>query len=189
MGRRSDFPRRPMDSYETPANAVIPLMPFIEGLSTFAEPCAGRGKLVAALEAKGLRCSYQGDILYGEDALATTDYGDCDVIITNPPWTRPILHPLILHFQKIAPTWLIFDADWMHNVQAAPFLDQCSHIVAIGRLKWMAKSDNTGKDNVAWYRFDHRHSGGPKFYGRKPKPVAQPIKRIAPPVRQKVTYA
>lgn len=166
MGRRSDFKRRPMDSYETPPEPVLPLIPFVEGL-TFAEPCAGRGKLVHALERHGLRCCHQGDILYGEDALALDDYGDCDVIITNPPWTRRLMHPLLDHFIKIAPTWLLLDADWCHNLQAAPYLQHCSHIVSIGRVKWMPDSGSTGKDNACWMRFQRPPTGGPKFYGRQ----------------------
>lgn len=159
-----------MDAYDTPKAAVLPLIPFIEGISAFAEPCDGNGFLRRALEAHGFRCSYHGDIKRGQDALATDDYGDCDIICTNPPWSRWLLHPLILHFGKIGPTWLLFDADWAHNVQAAPFLDHCSHIVSIGRVKWMPGSPNTGKDNAAWYRFQPAPTGGPRFYGRKQKP-------------------
>jgi hypothetical protein len=166
MGRRSDFKRRPMDSYETPPEAVLPLIPFIEGL-TFAEPCAGRGKLVRALENHGLRCFYQGDILYGEDALERDDYGGCDVIITNPPWTRQLMHPLLEHFMRIGPTWILVDADWMHNQQAAPYIPHCSHIVSVGRIKWMPGSESTGKDNACWMRFQGPPTGGPKFYGRQ----------------------
>ena len=76
------------------------------------------------------------------------------------------MHALILHFQNIAPTWLLLDADWKQTRQAAPFLPHCSDIVAIGRVKWIEGSEHTGKDNYAWYRFDTRHSGGPVFHGR-----------------------
>lgn len=166
MGKRSDFQRRPMDDYPTiDPRAIVPLLPFIEGLSAFAEPCAGDCDLVRMLEGGGLRCCYAGDIKTGEDALVVSDFGDCDAIITNPPWTREILHAMILHFQRIAPTWLLFDADWAHTKQSAPFLPQCSHIVAVGRLKWIPGSKFTGKDNCAWYRFAAAHSEGPRFYG------------------------
>lgn len=154
-----------MDDYPTiDGRAVRALAPFIAGLSTFAEPCCGELHLVRFLEDRGLRCSYAGDIKTGEDALVISDFGDADAIITNPPWTRSILHEMIVHFQRIAPTWLLFDADWAHTRQAVPFMDQCSHIVAIGRLKWIPDSKFTGKDNCAWYRFDAKHVGGPKFY-------------------------
>ena len=166
MGKRSDFARRPMDDYPTiDPRAVRVLAPHIEGLSAFAEPCCGDMDLVRDLEAIGLRCSYAGDIKTGENALLISEFGDCDVIISNPPWTREILHPMIRHFQSIAPTWLLFDADWAYTKQSAPYLDQCSHIVAVGRLKWIPGTKQTGKDNCSWYRFHAQHTGGPKFIG------------------------
>jgi hypothetical protein len=155
-----------MDAYATPFAAVLPLMPHLRGIETFAEPCCGEGHLVAHLQSMGLHCVYEGDILRGKDALDMDNcFYDLDAIITNPPWTREILHPMILHFQKIAPTWLLFDADWSHTRQAAPFLPQCSHIVSAGRIKWIADSKHTGKDNAAWYRFHAQHVDGPKFVG------------------------
>ena len=39
---------------------------------------------------------------------------------------------------RLAPTWLLFDADWAHTKQAAPYLRHCSHIVSVGRVHWMA---------------------------------------------------
>lgn len=167
MGKRSDFTRRPQDAYYTPFHAVEPLARFIDNIYKFAEPCAGDGRLIAHLAYYGLTCEWASDIDTGVDALTKCDFGDVDAIITNPPWSRPILHMMILHFQGIAPTWLLFDADWMHTKQAAPFLDQCSHIVSVGRVKWIEDSPHTGKDNCAWYRFDAEHKGGPMFFGRQ----------------------
>lgn len=171
MGKRSDFARRPMDNYPTidPA-AIIPLVPFLgeERIRFYAEPCAGEGHLVRHLEKVGLTCLWQSDIADEEphDALLLSDFGDCiDAIITNPPWTRAILHPMIRHFQAIAPTWLLFDADWTHTKQSAPYIDQCSHIVAVGRLRWIEGTNHKGKDNCCWHRFDAKHTGGPKFVG------------------------
>lgn len=167
MGKRSDFPRIAKDAYQTiDSRAVLRLLPHIRGVETFAEPCAGDGLLIRDLERCGLYCTYRGDIVTGQDALETDDYGNPDAIISNPPWSRPILHAMILHFQKIAPTWLLFDADWKETKQAAPFLPQCSHVVAVGRLIWIPGTNMSGKDNVSWYRFDARHSEGPRFIGQ-----------------------
>lgn len=171
MGKRSEFTRRKNDAYQTidPA-AVRALRPYLNGVKTFAEPCVGEGYLAADLQRAGLKCMYSSDVNHGGvDALTLTafDLNHCDVIISNPPWTRSLLHPLILHFQKLKPTWLLFDADWAFNKQAADYLDQCTDIVAVGRLRWIPGTTNTGKDNAAWYRFWHRHSGGAKFHGRK----------------------
>lgn len=165
MGKRSTFPRFERDAYATPADAVPPLMPHLRGVASFAEPCCGDGALVRHLERAGLRCLWATDIVEGRDALKVEHFGPVDAIITNPPWSRDVLHPMIQHFQRIAPTWLLFDADWAHTRQARPFLDQCSHIVSVGRLKWIAGSKHTGKDNASWFRFHAQHSGGPRFIG------------------------
>jgi hypothetical protein len=169
MGKRSDFERRKNDAYQTPEPAVVPLIPHLLGIRTFAEPCAGKGKLIKALEAHGLRCTFADDIENGFDATIDMKSVEArfDAIITNPPWTREILHQMIVEFQYIAPTWLLFDADWIHTRQSAPFIDQCSHIVSVGRVKWIEDSKFTGKDNVAWHRFHAQHTGGPRFVGRE----------------------
>ncbi|MBY5821465.1 hypothetical protein [Rhizobium leguminosarum] len=169
MGKRSTFERRKNDAYQTPPSAVQPLIPFLRGIRTFAEPCAGEGKLITELQRNGLSCTYSGDIETGNDALTTTGLlgAKFDAIITNPPWTRELLHPMIQRFQSIAPTWLLFDADWIHTRQAIPFIDQCSHIVSVGRVKWIEDSQFTGKDNAAWHRFHVQHTGGPRFFARE----------------------
>ena len=167
MGKRSEFKRRPMDAYQTiDPRAVGKLLPHLAGVRTFVEPCAGEGLLVSQLEGVGLRCSHKSDIDTGTDALSL-EFPRADAIITNPPWTRDILHQMIVHFQRQAPTWLLFDADWAHTKQAAPYLPSCSHIVAVGRLKWIEDSPSCGKDNAAWYRFHAQHSDGPRFIGHE----------------------
>jgi len=166
MGKRSHFERREADFYPTPRAAVVPLIPHLRGIRNFAEPCAGDGALIRHLEEFGLRCVFAGDIRNGQDALALDSYGAADAIITNPPWSREVLHGLVTHFQSIAPTWLLLDADWKQTRQAAPFLPHCSDIVAIGRVKWIEGSKFTGKDNACWYKFDSRHTAGPVFHWR-----------------------
>jgi hypothetical protein len=172
MGKRSNFTRRAMDAYQTPAKPVQPVLPFLraEGIVQFAEPCSGEGRLIAHLEAAGFECVYDADITDGCDALDLTAemIADADAIITNPPWTRALMHPLLWHFLSLGkPVWLLFDSDWAHNVQAVPFLPHCSHMVSIGRVRWMEGTKHSGKDNCCWYRFDQSHSTGPHMYGRQ----------------------
>jgi hypothetical protein len=99
---------------------------------------------------------------------AAVDMAGADYIITNPPWGRSILHPMIMHFSAMRPTWLLFDADWMHTRQAAPFMPWLRKIVSVGRVKWIPDSKMTGKDNSAWYLFDQNGAGQTEFYGRTP---------------------
>lgn len=173
MGKRSDFKRRPQDAYQTiDPRAVAALLPHLSAVNTFAEPCVGQGKLMHWLiMLADLHVVMANDVclMDGKDALTVTDFKNADAIITNPPWTRVLLHAMILHFQKHLPTWLLFDSDWAFNVHAAPYLGCCSDIVAVGRLKWIEGSKHSGKDNVSWYRFWHGHSGGPHFHGRSTK--------------------
>jgi hypothetical protein len=164
MGKRSSFERIPRDFYPTPLKAVPPLIPHLRGVRTFAEPCCGDGALVRHLESFGLRCVYQGDIADGRDAFATTDYGDADVIVTNPPYQRPLMHALIQHFARTLPTWLLLESDWAHTKQAGPFMPCCSDIVSVGRLRWIAGTTMSSKENFAWYRFHSRHLAGPIFH-------------------------
>ena len=174
MGKRSNFDRRKNDAYQTPYEPVLPLIPHLHGVSSFAEPCAGEGRLIRHLESFDLQCVFRGDITEGFDALVDDRLSDIrfDAIITNPPWTREIMHPMIERFQAIAPTWLLFDADWAHTKQSIPFIDRCSHIVSVGRVKWMDYSPFTGKDNAAWYRFHAQHTGGPRFIPREVRKAA-----------------
>jgi hypothetical protein len=174
IGKRSTFERLAGDQYDTPLDAVVPLIPHLDGVSRYIEPCCGNMCLVEALGtlAPGLVCGFAGDIKHGFDALTLKPsdiirYG-ADAIITNPSWTRQILHPLIAHFSSLAPTWLLFDADWAHTRQASTLLCRCSHIVAIGRVRWIRDTPHTGKDNAAWYRFWSQHKGPTKFIGREP---------------------
>jgi hypothetical protein len=181
MGRRSSFRRVPRDFYRAPFKAVPPLMPYLRSVRTFAEPCAGNGALVRHLEGVGLRCAYAGDIATGQDALARDSYGAADAIITNPPYTRELMHPLIKHFQRIAPTtWLLIDYDWAATKQAAPFLSHSSDIVMLPRLKWIEGSKDTGtserlprasEPRRPATRKPMRHS---KRCGSAPRPMSPP---------------
>jgi hypothetical protein len=171
LGKRSDFKRLDKDKYYTiDPRAVAALQPFLADREIFVEPCAGAGDLIDQLEALGHDCLYSCDIdpdgpkdMLCKDAL-TIDKFDVHFatsIITNPPWSRPILHQMIEHFVHLKPTWLLFDADWMHTAQAVPYLHYyCTDIVSVGRLKWIPGTTMQGKDNVCWYKFNQRKQEG-----------------------------
>ncbi len=171
MGKRSNFEKIPRSCYDTPAKGVAPLLPFLAPGTLFIEPNAGKADLIKHLHAAGHICTAAYDIepraprIQRADALSLR-FTTPGIVIGNPPWERDLLHPMILNFSSQRLTWLLFDADWMHTVQSRDFIDRCKAIVSIGRLKWMADSKDTGKDNCAWYCFDNDHTGGPQFYGR-----------------------
>lgn len=143
---------------------------------SFAEPCAGKGDLIAAMKWHGHTCTYAGDIrpqrkwIEKRDALSLDKRwrrsAHAQMFVTNTPWDRPILHELIDHLSALLPTWLLLDADWMHTRQAFPYVERCSHVVSVGRVRWFKGTAHGGLENSAWYFFPHRpHTGGPRFTG------------------------
>ena len=176
MGKRSDFKRIPRDFYPTPLTAVLPLLPHLppSGQLSYWEPCAGDGALIKHIPAVYISASdiepqsprVEKACAFGHQPSHRTSV---DYIITNPPWDRKILHPMIEHFSAMRPTWLLFDADWMHTKQSAPFMPYLRKIVSVGRVKWIPDSKMTGKDNCAWYLFDQNVTGTTQFYGPTPK--------------------
>jgi hypothetical protein len=179
LGKRSDYVRKPRDYYPTPLAAVTPLISHLPNTFTFAEPCAGDGRLIKHIHnlASGSECVFASDIEPREndedieefDAFDVTEthLTYADYIITNPPWDRKILHPLIEQFSDLRPTWLLFDADWVHTVQSASLVStRLCKIVSIGRVKWIEDSAGSGKDNAAWYLFNVNKNAPTQFYGR-----------------------
>lgn len=168
MAKRSDgtFARRERDAYATPWEAVPPLLPFLHSQTRFIEPCCGEGKLVEHLTKAGHICVARCDVETGVDARTTRYAVGGEIAITNPPWDRKILHPIIVNLSDQLPTWLLFDSDWVHTRQAVPYLDRLRKIVSVGRLKWIEGSKFTGKDNVSWHCFGPPSSETCKFYGR-----------------------
>ena len=174
MGKRSDYERKPRDFYPTPLAAVEPLLPHLPRRFKFVEPCVGDGALAIHLEWNGGLCMWGSDIEPQHETAIKCDYtevgtNECieaDYIITNPPWDRKILHPMITHFSQLLPTWLLFDADWMHTKQSIPYLPYLKKIVSIGRVKWIEESNSVGKDNCCWYYFEPHGNNSIEFHGR-----------------------
>jgi len=172
MGKRSDFERIERDFYPTPYAAVIPLIAHLpQKPFTFVEPCAGDGRLIDHLGLHNGVCIHASDIEPQSDEIMEMDCFDVNAkaqyIITNPPWNRKILHPMIEHFSNIAPTWFLFDSDWMHTKQSVSYLTKLKKVVSIGRVKWIEGSNSVGKDNCCWYLFDNTDMVKPiEFWGR-----------------------
>jgi hypothetical protein len=160
MSKRSSFEKIPKDFYATTDPKAIPpnLVKFIRGM-TYAEPCYGEGDLEDLLMDVAV-CRWRSDIrdtgcckLWDATCLSEHELGHCDVIITNPPFSRSVLLPMIDHFTSLKPTWLLLPAGYMHNRYFAPYMRKCSLVVSIGRLKWFKDSKHTSTDDFAWYYF------------------------------------
>lgn len=158
MGKRSNFPKVEKDYYPTiDPRAVEPLVRFIQG-STYAEPCYGDGDLEDLLMDVAT-CKWRSDVreTVGSskvmDALSLTKphLAGIDLIITNPPFTRSILMPMLSHFITLKPTWLLLPAGYMHNIYFGDAMRKCSKVVSVGRLKWIKDSKYTSTDDFCWY--------------------------------------
>lgn len=176
MGKHSDFPRRKYDQYYTwDTRAGQAIAPFLEGIETYCEPCAGRGDLIGQLDALGLEClaaydldpKRRGILKRNVFKLTKEDLNGAQAFFTNPPWTRKLLHPMIWHLCQLAPTWFIFDSDWLFSLQSQRFMGFCSDIVPIGKMRWIEGSTDDEKGNSAWYRFDAQNEKPTVFHTRR----------------------
>lgn len=168
MSKRSDFEKVPRDFYPTSDPKALPEA-FIKEVrgKTYAEPCCGAGDLVDLL-VDVATCKWESDIEYRGagvvmDAHDVTkgmlDRRGVDLIITNPPYTKGTLLPMIDHFISLKPTWLLLPADFMHNLYFGPYMKKCSKVISIGRLKWVKGSKYASTDNFCWYYWEE---GGDK---------------------------
>jgi hypothetical protein len=167
------------DLWPTPYHGILPLLPHLPDKVHFLEPCAGDGRMIGYLQEHGHVCEGAWDIEPQDPSIRALDARylitglayDRFMFITNPPWSRDILHPLIMHLLPQHPTWLLFDADWAHTKQATPILPFCKLIVSAGRIKWLegqeADKGHSPKDNCAWYFFTPHRGGGPVFKGKE----------------------
>lgn len=182
--RTHTFKRRKQDRYFTPPEAVVPLLSHLGDVTSYSEPCHGEGHLSDALFGlSGLKCDWASDF---DEETGEFDATKCNYLpilngashfITNSPWTRELLHPIIENLSNQLPTWLLFDADWKYTVQKSlakrigcktvpQLLERCVKIVAVGRVSWM-QNGTSSLDNCAWYLFDKNFTGQTEFYGRR----------------------
>lgn len=163
--------------WPTPVEAVLPLIPHlgisITGANTwFAEPCAGNGDLVRALEANGMRCQWASDINPKNILISKMDYTKfldeyrriegvndlqwLDWIITNPPFSRhhtKTLLDMIDKFRAEIPTWLLLPAGFAFNDNSQNAMIYCKKIVPIGRVKWVEGTEHKSSKDFAWFLF------------------------------------
>lgn len=101
--------------------------------------------------------------------ITREDLNGASCCITNPPWSRTLLHALILHLRTLdIPAWLLIDANWMFTGQAIPYLKYCRTIATVGRVKWIPGTKMTGKDDAAWFLF-LPYQTNTRFFGKMEK--------------------
>jgi hypothetical protein len=175
LSKYSNFERKPRDAYFTPEKAFLPLVPHLPvSTFTFAEPCAGDGRLVQHIEkhTKGV-CTFASDIEPQKDWIASRDVFELtsglaknpQLMITNPPYEKDLLLAMIPYLTNIAPTWLLLRSDFLFNKYAGQFRHTLTKVVAIGRVSW-EENGVSGKENHAWMLFSNLKQGPTQFFGR-----------------------
>ena len=92
------------------------------------------------------------------------------------------MHALISHLRDriaLADVAARSITHWASTKQAAPFMPMCTDIVSVGRLRWIEGTTMSGMQNFAWYRFDARHSAGPRFHAHGSAPVLSRVSLCA----------
>lgn len=171
MGKRSEYPRIDKDQYDTIDPRALPPLLSVLRACKYVEPCAGKGSLMQGLSVRGFECVFACDIAPRHASILHMDFFHlraehveaADAIITNPPWTRSTLHPLIHHLVSFGkPVWLLFSADWAFTKQAIPFAPMIRRVVPTPRLLWVPDVGKfTAKDSSAWYEFGPPRVGYP----------------------------
>jgi len=175
MGKYSDYERVEKDFYPTiDPNAISTrFLDSVRG-KTYAEPCYGNGDLEDLLM-EAAKCRWRSDIrktvgssvIMDAVEIDETILYDCDLIITNPPYKKDMLLPMIDHFISLRPTWLLLPADMMHNKYFSKYISLCSKIYPVGRLYWY-ENKIRGVVNYCWYHWPKNGSNYPTvFTGRE----------------------
>lgn len=165
MSKRSSFDKIPRDYYPTTDPKAVP-QAFIDEVrgKTYAEPCCGAGDLVDLLMEVAV-CRWESDIesrgagkLWDAMCLSKQELARCDLIISNPPYTKGVLLPMIDHFISLKPTWLLLPADMMHNLYFGDYIKRCSKVISVGRICWFPREGKrvASTDNYAWYYWKYK---------------------------------
>lgn len=92
------------DHFQTPPEAILPLLPFLTKDLIVWEPACGKGNLVRAFKSHGYDC-FGTDLLTGHDFLTMDAPRPYDVIVTNPPFT--VKDGVIARCYEIGKPWAL----------------------------------------------------------------------------------
>lgn len=169
---------RKNDLYETPPCATRALIPFLvpPGASgCIWEPACGPGAIVRELRDALFRVHASDLVDYGlEGAHAGRDFlmerqapGDCDVIVTNPPFK--LADAFARHALTLVDTvWIFQRLNWLEGVKRSDLIDRHLDLILMGieRLPMMHRDGWDGPKLAAsampfaWFRFEARRELG-----------------------------
>jgi len=143
VSKFSSFERIDKEFYPTIDPKSIPpnFLKHIKG-KTYAEPCCGAGDLINLIGDNAV-CRWKSDlnpagcgVAWDAMKLSKNELEKCELIVTNPPYLKDVLLPLISHLSSLRPTWMLLPADIMHNGYMVEPMKKCERVVSIGRLYW-----------------------------------------------------
>jgi len=153
---------KPKDFWPTPVFETWKLSPHLVPGTLFDEPCAGNGAIIVALTLLGHRCAGAVDIT---PRAAGIEQGDARTyvpvsgrIITNPPYRRDLLEPLLEHWIGQWDTWLLLPLDHLVNKWTNRFMRHVDQIVPLGRVSWLGNGRG-GMENFCWFHFNTERRG------------------------------
>ena len=172
-----DFDRRANDAYFTPPEAIYPLA---EALAPcrFIEPCAGDGGLAETLTRADFTCVAATDLNPADPSVARKDalsyrfneVQNADAIITNPPFKRDLLLPILDHFLMLEKEMvLLLPLDVIANLWFAPYSAHVGQILPIGRVRWIPGSPSMSMENFAWVALSASPEAQPFLLPRRKK--------------------
>lgn len=154
--------KNPQNFWQTPAKVTERLVPHLPPQLWYIEPCAGAGAIISVLHEHDMYCADAYDIEpnapHIRQADAQTQSVEGATIITNPPYARHLLQPLLDHWIGSATCWLLLPLDMAVNVWTNSYMEYVSHILPVGRVSWLGNG-KSGMDNSAWFRFAREPAG------------------------------
>ena len=178
---------RGLDQFDTPPIALDPLFahePLLTGVTTICEPCCGRGNLVMAMRAKGIKVR-ASDIQYrGCPDSTVLDFlemtrrpDDCDVLVSNFPYDgiagnalQCIEHAFTIGFRLVI---LLLKTRYLNGEKRHRLLYPRGHLRRVypfdGRLQNMHDANFTGEkssqnEDHGWFVFDRTYCGPAQIF-------------------------
>lgn len=145
--------KNPKDFWPTPFKPIRKLAEVLPPFTVYEEPCAGDGAIL-----RGLYDHLCGDAydfmpraigIRGADALTVRPKY---LVITNPPYRRSLLQPLLDHWIGRHECWLLLPLDMASNVWTNPYMRYVDRILPLGRVSWM-QNGKAGMENSCWFHF------------------------------------
>jgi hypothetical protein len=172
---------RGLDQFDTPTIALAPLFahePLLAGVRAICEPFCGKGNLVLGMRARGITVHASDIENRGCPDSEILDFfemtrrpGDCDVLLSNPPFAeamRIIEHALALGFRVII---LLLKANFASTEERFERLHPLGHLrrvhILAGRLQdmhdaaYLAKGGKKASQSQdhSWFVLDRNYCG------------------------------